>query len=73
MNRERLTCPPFIYIVTTSKRRLPCADPESFVRGGRTLAKFFFTSMKEERIQIPLKMAFPWRADDDQTLKAGLA
>ena len=42
-------------------------------RGSNFDKVFFFTSMKGERIQIPLKMAFPWRADDDPTLKAGLA
>ena len=63
----------------------PCADPESFDRGGPTLTTFFFFSlMRGGRIQTPLlagrwpaskmpfKMAFRWRADDDPTLNAGL-
>ena len=32
----------------------------------------FFFLFRGERIQIPLKMAFRWRADDGPTLNAGL-
>ena len=55
-------------------------DPESFIRGGPTLAIFFYL-MKGERFQIALKtghhrhtreMAFRWLADDGPTLNAGL-
>ena len=57
-------------------RSLSCVDPDSFARGGLTLTTFL---VKGDRIQIALKMdhqrpvmAFRWRADDGQTLNAGL-
>ena len=49
-------------IIMHLSRVLPCADPESFVRGGPTTLKTFF---------LPLK-AFHWRANDGPTLNAGL-
>ena len=60
----------------------PCADPESFVRGG--VGQRFFKLMREGGskynyewaiIGPPEKrdsMAFRWRADDGPTLNAGL-
>ena len=48
----------------------PCADPESFFRGGPTFLRFFFKLIRGERIQIPLEMGhhrpaseapFKWR------------
>ena len=63
---------------------LPCADPESFVRGGPTLTTFFFL-VNEGRddpnttinghhrpaSETPF-LAFCWRADDGPTLNACL-
>ena len=56
---------------------IPCADPESFVRGGPTLTTVFFFLVDEERddpnttISGP-SLAFCWRADDGPALNAGL-
>ena len=74
-----------INLVTTASDEDPCADPESFVRGGATLTFFFlFSFFRGERIQILLKaghhrpaskapyiyLAFRWGADDGPTLSA---
>ena len=56
-----------------------CADPESIVRGGPTLTRFFFFFLVDEGREDPnttisgpslagqgnaIKMGFHWRADD---------
>ena len=55
-----------------------CADPESFVRGGPTLTRFFFddgnTTISGPSMALQQNaMAFRWRADDGPTLNSGLA
>ena len=58
-----------------------CGDPESFVRGGPTLTRFFFfffffSLMRGRRNQIPLLAGHSQpaseRADDGPTLNAGM-
>ena len=63
----------------------PCADPESFVRGGQTQKTFFFLfffllllveeSREDPNITISgpssTHMAFRWRADNVLKLNAG--
>ena len=62
---------------------MPCADPESFVRGGPTLTIFLDGRdnpskyhYKRTIIGPPAKrhlyMAFRWRADNGPKLNAGL-
>ena len=61
------------------------ADPESFVRGGPTFTTFFFqfdegrkgpntsnSGQSTARQRNAILMAFRWRADDGQTVNAGL-
>ena len=60
----------------------PCADPESFVRGGPTLTTFFFSSLEDPkttksgsrsaRQRNANLMAFRLRVNGDPTLNAGL-
>ena len=66
---------------------MPCADPESFARGGPTLTTFLFSLLVYEgrkdanttvigslwaRQRNAIYMAFRWSAHDDPTLNAGL-
>ena len=63
----------------------PCADPESFVRGGPIQLWWGYFFMRGEdpntyksgpssaRHQNAILMGFPWRPDDGPTLNAGLA
>ena len=52
-----LTIPENMVVVNTYLIAIrPCADPESFVRGGPILTTcffFFFLIMREGRIQVP--------------------
>ena len=62
-----------------------CADPESFVRGGPNLIKFFLVDGGIEdpntaligpslaRQRNAIEMAFRWRADDGPPWNAGMA
>ena len=68
-----------IYVRNVPKGKLtwiqvPCADLESFDRGGPALTTFFFSSWGEGGSNYHYKRAitFRWRADDDPTLNAGL-
>ena len=58
------------------RRATSCADPEIFVRGGRTLTTFFFLDYGREdpnTTENAIKMAFHRRADDGPASNAGLA
>ena len=74
-----------MYTVQCPIWREPCADPESFVRGGPTLTTFFFNLMgwREDRNATTSgpssarhrnanEMTFRWHADNGPTLNAGL-
>ena len=61
------------------EKELPYTDPDSFVRGGPFLQHFFYqdpnntiSGPSPAPQQNAIQMAFPWRADDDPTLNAGL-
>ena len=60
-----------------------CGDPESFVRGGPNLTRFFLDEGREDpntpisrpssaRQPNTIETAFHWRADGGPTLNAGL-
>ena len=61
----------FMYIL--SKIQLfevqPCADPESYVRGGPTLTFFLVYGGREDQNTT---IGFRWRTDNGPTLNAGL-
>ena len=69
-------------IFKKSDSKIPCADPERFVRGGPALTIFFLIDEGSEnqkknglswaRQQNAIKMAFRWHADHGQTLNASL-
>ena len=87
--RERAGCFTFIvlavvllsvFFVSSSRCNeydLPCADPESFVRGGPTLTTFLVDEGREDQsttisgsLLVRQRNAFKWRADDGLTLNA---